>query len=217
MPPPKPKKSGHTNWILDDRKFLSPSQLRKLIRTTEKQKHAAMKKRTKTPVKDWFLICVATETGLRVQEITDLCCGDIQTLDGQCSVLVRNGKGGKPRIVHVRKEFHDKAQEFLEWKQAQGQSIAHDAPLFSAGGKRMTKRALQKSYARSIKRAGVVQARGVGIHSTRHTYASLLLKAAKFNLRLVQQQLGHASTRTTEVYAHIFDPEVKKAVGRLFG
>ena len=78
------------------------------------------------------------------------------------------------------------------------------------------KRALQKSYKRSLERAGIKQAKGVGIHSLRHTYASFLLKASKFNLRLVQRQLGHESVKTTEIYAHVFDVDMEKALGRLY-
>ena len=80
----------------------------------------------------------------------------------------------------------------------------------------MTKRALQKSYKRSLAKAGITQSRGVGIHSLRHTYASFLLKASKFNLRLVQRQMGHASSKTTEVYAHVFDQDMEKALERLY-
>ena len=80
----------------------------------------------------------------------------------------------------------------------------------------MGKRALQKSYQRSMDRAGITQPHGVGIHSLRHTYASFLYKASKGNLRLVQRQLGHASIKTTEIYAHLFDQEIQKAVSRLY-
>ena len=161
-------------------------------------------------------MCVATETGLRVQELADLSCGDIQGKGDWHVVVVRNGKGGKPRVVSVRKEFIRQAQEYYMWKQKQGECIDKDAPLFACSGKRMCKRALQKSYERSMEKAGITQAEGVGIHSLRHTYASFLLKASKFNLSLVQKQLGHVSVKTTEIYVHLFDTEIQKAVGRLY-
>ena len=46
--------------------------------------------------------------------------------------------------------------------------------------------------------------------------ANPLLKASKFNLRLIQRQLGHESSKTTEVYAHVFDQDMEKALGRLY-
>lgn len=211
------KKRAQGDWILDDRKFLSGAEVKKLVRTAEQHRDRALRTRRKTPVKDWFLVCVATETGLRVQEIADLRCGDIQSNGRQHFTVVRKGKFGKSRMVHVRKEFIEAAEEYLSWKEAQNEGVCSDAPMFCFAGKAMSKRALQKSYERSRVRAGIRQAHGVGIHSIRHTYASFLLKASRFNLRLVQRQLGHASLRTTEIYAHVFDADTQRAVGKLYG
>lgn len=210
------KKTSQAHWLLDTNKFLAEAELQRLIRITEKEKDKALNAGRKTPVKDWFLVCVAIETGLRVQEIADLSCGDFQFNGGHSTVLVRNGKGGKKRLVHIRDEFCDMAQYFFDWKRQQRESTEQNEPVFCVNGRCMTKRALQKSYKRSLAKAGVIQAKGVGIHSLRHTYASFLLKASKFNLRLVQQQLGHESSKTTEVYAHVFDQDMEKALGRLY-
>ena len=201
---------------MDTNKFLTEVELRRLIRITSKEKDRALRTARKTPVKDWFLVCVAIETGLRVQEIADLSCGDFQINRSNSAVLVRNGKGGKKRLVHIRDAFCEQVLGFFEWKRSQRESVEPDAPLFCVNRRRMTKRALQKSYKRSLAKAGITQSRGVGIHSLRHTYASFLLKASKFNLRLVQRQMGHASSKTTEVYAHVFDQDMEKALRRLF-
>jgi len=210
------KKSSQDHWLLDTNKFLTEVELRRLIRITSKEKDRALRTARKTPVKDWFLVCVAVETGLRVQEIADLSCGDFQINRSNSAVLVRNGKGGKKRLVHIRDAFCEQVLGFFEWKRSQRESVEPDAPLFCVNRRRMTKRALQKSYKRSLAKAGITQSRGVGIHSLRHTYASFLLKASKFNLRLVQRQMGHASSKTTEVYAHVFDQDMEKALGRLY-
>ncbi|MDD5677055.1 MAG: site-specific integrase [Kiritimatiellae bacterium] len=210
------KKQGQALWLLDTSKFLNEAELHRLTRIAGKEKDKALSTGRKTPVKDWFLVCVATETGLRVQEIADLCCGDFQMNNGHSAVLVRKGKGGKKRLVHIRAAFCATVQEFINWKRSQHESVEPDAPVFCVNGRRMSKRALQKSYKRILAKAGISQARGVGIHSLRHTYASFLLKASKFNLRLVQRQLGHESTKTTEAYTHVFDQDMEKALGRLF-
>ena len=190
--------SADSSWFLSQERFLTSSELKRLLRLTEQRKTEAMYDGKKTAVKEWFLITVATETGLRVQEIADLNCGDIHA-DGQWRMLsVRNGKGNKPRPVIVRKEFIAACHEFFAWKRKQGESTEREAPIFVTMGRRMTKRALQKAYERTLVRAGISQPQGVGIHSLRHTYASFLLVASGFNLRLVQKQLGHASVRTTQ-------------------
>jgi len=43
-----------------------------------------------------------------------------------------------------------------------------------------------------------------------------LYKASSYNFRLVQKQLGHASIRTTEVYADVMEPDVEYALERLY-
>ena len=212
----KRKKDDKSGWLLDQSRFLDSAELHRLRKITQKEKNNALEKDNRVPVKDWFLVCIATETGLRVKEISDLSCGDLHIDGNRSSVLVRNGKGGKKRIVRIRKDFRDQAIEFLKWKQGQGENIESDATLFCVNSKRMSKRAMQRSYERSLEKAGIKQAKGVGIHSLRHTYASFLLKASKFNLRLVQRQLGHESVKTTEIYAHVFDQDMEKALGRLY-
>jgi len=212
------KKNGNrANWILEDHRFLERSACLRLLRVAEQEKNDACRTGRTVPVKDWFVIVVATETGLRVQEMADLTCGDLFLSPGRSSVRVRNGKGGKKRIVRVAERFREMANEYLTWKVEQGESIGDDAPLFSVKGRFMTKRALQKSFKRSVKRAGIVQRRGVGIHSARHTYGTFLLKASKNNLRLVQEQLGHGSITTTEVYTHVLNSDRDRALARLYG
>jgi len=210
------KKQNGADWALDISRFLTEAERRHLVRITEKEKDNALKLNRKIPVKDWFLVCVALETGLRVQEIADLSCGDFY-IDGNCStVLVRNGKGGKKRPVLIREEFCSMAEEYFDWKRKQNESVEIEAPLFSVNGRHMTKRALQKSYKRSLGKAGISQGKGVGIHSLRHTYASFFLKACDFNVPFVQRQLGHVSMKTTETYLHVFNQDIKKALRRLY-
>jgi len=61
-------------------------------------------------------------------------------------------------------------------------------------GKNISSRAIQhifKNYAPP----------GITPHKIRHSYASELYKRSK-NLRVVQENLGHTSIKTTEIYLH---------------
>jgi len=42
----------------------------------------------------------------------------------------------------------------------------------------------------------------VGVHSLRHSYATHLHESG-LDIKYIQELLGHKSTRTTEIYAHI--------------
>jgi integrase/recombinase XerD len=214
MPSQQTRDACH--WLLDHRRVLTQSQLRRLTRSCITHKDNARFTSSAAPVRDWFIVKLASETGLRLMEIQALNCGDLITSGDSKAVLVRHGKGDKKRLVRISSSLARCIDEFLAWKVDQEEPVQANDPLLSIKGRRLSKRAIQKSFRRSMDRAGISQPRGVGIHSLRHTYATYLLKASNNNLRLVQQQLGHASIRTTEVYTHVFDSDVKKAVEKLY-
>lgn len=165
-------------------------------------------------VRDWFLAELALESGLRVSELSALACGDI-VLGDAAAVVVRCGKGGKARVVRVSTRIRDAATRFLAWKRDAGEPVSDGAPLFRSPvtSRALTPRALQQSWERTLRQARV---RHVGIHGSRHSFATHLLKSSNGNLRLVQRQLGHASIATTQVYLALFGDEVTEAVENLY-
>ncbi|MDP2359726.1 MAG: tyrosine-type recombinase/integrase [bacterium] len=58
-------------------------------------------------------------------------------------------------------------------------------------------------------RAGIE--RPIHPHALRHTFATSLLKKTG-NLRLVQLALDHESPKTTAIYAHVADEELRSAI-----
>jgi integrase/recombinase XerD len=52
--------------------------------------------------------------------------------------------------------------------------------------------------------------RGFRFHDLRHLYAVEYLKAGRGSLYDLQQLLGHASVKTTEIYLAFLTPEQKK-------
>lgn len=84
-----------------------------------------------------------------------------------------------------------------------------DAPLFSGrGGKHYTATALEISFKKAAEKAGLPKR--FPIHSSRHTYATMLLDKAN-NIRFAQKQLGHVSINMTRLYADVL-PEKNQAL-----
>ncbi|MCK5215643.1 MAG: tyrosine-type recombinase/integrase, partial [Candidatus Omnitrophica bacterium] len=77
----------------------------------------------------------------------------------------------------------------------------------------LSKRAIQKSFKRCIKVTGLSEKHS--IHCLRHTYATYLLKASR-NIKLVKEQLGHSSIKTTEIYISLIKEDTKEALKNLY-
>jgi site-specific recombinase XerD len=206
-----------SNWVLEPGKFLSREEVNRLLETARKRAELAIGHGNKVAVRDYFIVDLALSTGLRVAEIADLKCSDIFIREQFCALLVRNGKGGKKRLVRFNGAFRKHYEEYICWKQCVGEPVGPGYPLFlsSNTGGQMTTRALEKAFKRTASRVGLPS--HYSIHCLRHTYACELYRASGYNLRLVQKQLGHAHIGTTQVYADVMDPDAQRALKHLYG
>jgi site-specific recombinase XerD len=204
-------------WVIDESKYLGMSQVRRLRRHCESLRASAVADPTRDflLLRDWFMVELGLQCGLRVSEMAALSIGDLNIHNEEPSLIVRLGKGGKTRVVHFSLRFKQACLAFLEAKRNVGQPTERENHVLTkVAGEPITKRTLQKAFKRCIKGAGISS--HFGIHCLRHTYGTHLYKASGYNLRLVQEQLGHASIRTTQVYASLFNEDVMRAVERLY-
>ncbi len=49
-------------------------------------------------------------------------------------------------------------------------------------------------------------------HKLRHTAATLMYKYGNVDIRALQELLGHESISTTEIYTHVDNSQIRKAV-----
>ena len=135
-------------------------------------------------IRDKLIVRTIYATGVRVSE---LCNINIEDIDFDEHTIRIHGKGDKIRTVFIDDETLDELTKFI------GNRIV--GPLFvGQQGKHISSRAIQhifKHYA----------PQGITPHKIRHSYASELYKRSK-NLRVVQENLGHTSIKTTEIYLH---------------
>ena len=195
------------NWQLDESKFLTQKEVKQL-------RDAAKKKATPA---ERFLLELGLATGLRVAEMAALRIGDFAVSSGRNSLLVRSGKGGKSRVVKLPPYFKRVLKDYIRQKEKAGEPTDAEAPLFYSRrtGGALSVRALQKAFKRLLLKAGL-DAEKFSIHCLRHTYAVELFRASGWNLRLVQQQLGHSTIMVTEVYANLFSPVLTAALSNLW-
>jgi integron integrase len=64
---------------------------------------------------------------------------------------------------------------------------------------------LQKAVKTAVDRAGIQKR--ITCHSFRHTFATHLLEHG-VNIRVVQELMGHADVKTTEIYTHVMEKDI---------
>ena len=145
--------------------YLKEEEFIKLIKATKQKKHKVA-----------FLLGYGS--GLRVSEVTKLLKTDID-YDRKC-VVVKQGKGGKDRVVPLIKAFK---KEYLKY-----------IPIG------ITDRALQKAFKNSCEKAGLLKIKpNLHFHSLRHSFATQAIEKG-IPLNNIQLALGHSSIQTTGIY-----------------
>jgi len=195
-------------WVVSPEKFLAPDDVHRLRRVLGDAATLARARGVQAAVRDQLIIELALGTGLRVSELSNLKVEDLFLKKGQNSLLVRNGKGGKQRVVQFGAKLKDLIRNHLEYRKS-------DSPCLFPSQRcdRMSPSGIQQIFKKWAAKAGLP--RRYSIHSLRHSYAVRLYKASGYNLRLVQKQLGHSSVTTTQVYADVLDEDVEKALANL--
>jgi len=153
-----------------------------------------------TPV---YRACLKTiySCGLRLREGSHLQIADIDS--GRMALHI-HGKGGNDRYVPLADRTLDLLREF--WKTHRSRPWVFPAMTRRLPGAAapeihpLTDSSLQKAFKRAVEAAGI--AKRAHIHSLRHSYATHLLEA-RVNLRIIQENLGHCSARTTQIYTHL--------------
>ena len=201
-------------WVIDERKCLCLAEVQKLRSASIRIKQSGLMNRKFNQIRDWFMVELGLNTGLRVSEMASLRHGDLM-IDGDRSSLVVVGKGHKKRAVWLSAGFKKALNHYLLIKQDFGYDISGDSHLLNnLQGKKISKRSLQKSFKGLLAKAGLPS--HYHIHSLRHTYTTFLLKASNHNYRFVQRQLGHASIKTTQIYASVLEDDGKRALDHLY-
>jgi len=166
------------------------------------------------------ILAFLSSSGVRNAEACGLRIGDLDLRSRKARVL---GKGKKKRSVKFSVETYSALKDY--W-QARGWGIDKKDPVFARhddkAGK--TEHGVTKLHepitTTTLRRivAAVANAAGVDVHPhlLRHWFATKMYQKSK-DLRMVQKALGHANSKTTEIYAEpdmtAFEREHDEAFG----
>lgn len=174
-----PKKSARLPVVL------SKNEIESALATIVNQKHRT-------------LIAISYAAGLRVSEAVRLKVADIDL--PELTLTVRQGKGKKDRLTVLSESLAPELRELIVGKPS-------NAHVFeSERGGRLTESSAQKIFAVAIRKAGI--RKPATFHSLRHSFATHLLENG-VDVRYVQELLGHANIRTTQLYTKVTNPRLK--------
>ncbi len=146
------------------------------------------------------ILTVIYPAGLRLSELLNLKISDIDF--NRMLIHVVSGKGKKDRYTILSPKLTDMLEKYIY-------AYRPSEYLFEGqSGGRYSPKSVQNIMKRAVLNAGITK--HATVHSLRHSFATHLLENGT-DLRYIQELLGHASSRTTEIYTHVS----KKSIGRI--
>lgn len=133
------------------------------------------------------IIALAYSTGMRVSEVCNLLISDVDSK--RMIITIRQSKNKKDRIVALSEKILEILRNyFLEYNPVEYLFNGQYTNQYSSTScNQIVKKYLGKEY---------------HFHLLRHSNATALLEAGT-DLRIIQKHLGHASSKTTEIYTHV--------------
>jgi len=148
--------------------------------------------------------------GLRVSELISLKISDLFFSEGFIKVT---GKGNKQRLVpisdlnkRVIKSYMDNSRKKLKIEEK-----SKDILFLNRRGKKLSRAMIFTIIKRLAKLSNIKK--NISPHTFRHSFATHLLKNGA-DLKTIQQLLGHQSITTTEIYMHIDNKMLVKAINK---
>lgn len=149
---------------------------------------------------------ITYSAGLRVSEVINLKVSDIDSHRKQIRIV--QSKGKRDRYTLLSQKALTVLREYFK-------IYKPDVWLFEGQDKQQySVRSLQVILQESVKKARIMKK--VGMHTLRHSFATHLLENGT-DLRYIQSLLGHANSKTTEIYTHITTKGFDKIISPLDG
>lgn len=158
--------------------------------------------------RDYCILTLFLNCGLRLSELCGLNLSDISS-DG---IMTVTGKGNKERAVYLNDSCKAAIKAYLAVRPNEGIVITDRNALFiSRNHRRISPKTVQHIVKTYLKKAGL-DGMGFSTHKLRHTAATLMYQHGNVDIRVLKDILGHANLGTTQIYTHVSDAQIKRAV-----
>ncbi|WP_281976051.1 tyrosine-type recombinase/integrase [Halobacillus litoralis] len=155
-------------------------------------------KRTFVGVRDYTILMLFIDTGIRLNELAGIQVADVQ---GE-SILIRQTKTYFERLLPISKKMQEQLDIYIRIR-----GKANTEKLFiNQDGDELKPRSVQNRLAHYAKRSRIEGVR-VSCHTLRHTYARMFIQSGGSAFHL-QTTLGHTSMEITKRYVNLFAKDI---------
>lgn len=165
---------------------LSKTEIGKILENIRNEKHRLM-------------ISLAYAGGLRVSEVTSLKVKDLNL--SELTIHIKGAKGNKDRMTIFPEKMVLDVENLVAGKNG------NEYVFESERGGKLTPRTAQIVFEKALQKTKIKK--DASFHSLRHSFATHLLENG-VDVRYVQELLGHANIRTTQIYTKVTNPALKK-------
>lgn len=160
-------------------------------------------------LRDYAIVTLFLNCGMRLSELVGI---NLTDLDGSLRSLRVIGKGNKERIVYLNDACRRALADYIGERQRTDTAQVHTTALFlSSRHKRISNKTVQWMIYKYLDAAGL-GGRGFSVHKLRHTAATLMYRSGEVDVRVLKDILGHAQLNTTQIYTHVSDESMEKAI-----
>ena len=181
-------------------KALEPDEVSRLLVSIDKDSILGFR--------DFFLYSMLYRLGLRIGEAISI---NIKDIDFEKQILNIHGKGRRERKLPLLPDLMDILEKWLVYRTRLYGANQLDALFISKKGNRLSIRTAQDNFQKIVTKAGPFSIDKVTPHSMRHAFATHAIEGEQ-DIFVLKAILGHASTKSTEIYLHPSMRVLRKAV-----
>ncbi|WP_337957118.1 tyrosine-type recombinase/integrase [Alkalihalobacillus pseudalcaliphilus] len=154
---------------------------------------------TFTGIRDYTIMSLMLDTGIRARELVDLSVGDIRWEDN--TILV-DGKGNKERLVPMQTTLKRQLRKYVAIRG----TLPAESLFVNIDDQTLSKRRIQEFIALYGRRANIQNVR-CSPHTFRHTFAKMSVQNGA-DVFALQKILGHTSLEMVRNYVNLFSADV---------
>ncbi|MCI8388133.1 MAG: tyrosine recombinase XerC [Clostridiales bacterium] len=163
---------------------------------------------SRTRERDMCILTLFLNCGMRLSE---LCGINLSDVDRHFESLRVVGKGSKERLIYLNDACREALKSYINVRAADEQIKDKNALFLSSRHTRISNKTVQWMVYKYLNLAGLGN-KSFSTHKLRHTAATLMYQTGNVDVRVLKDILGHEQLNTTQIYTHISDENMRRAI-----